>query len=118
MVTQPSSERRRPDSLFLLAVAGALQTLAGTIAMPESPLLCLSGLAGPLLLGLVALRARTEACLRVVAFLAHLFALIAIAAVVFAVASPRTALGPLIVLWGSWVVALPVCAWLRVRSLL
>jgi hypothetical protein len=118
MATLPSPKRRRPDSLFLLAVAGALQTLAGTIAMPESPLLSLSGLAGPLLLGLACLRARTAACLRVVAFLAHLFALIAVVAVVFAVASPRSALGPLIVLWGSWAIALPVCAWLRARSLL
>lgn len=52
------------------------------------------------------------------AFLALLLALISAVSVVFAVAWPQAALGPLILLWGSWVVALPVCAWLRARSLL
>jgi hypothetical protein len=118
MAILQSPERRRPDALFLLATAGALQTLAGTLAMPDSLLLCLSGLAGPLVLALACLRARTAACLKLIGHIALLLALLAVVAVIFAVASPRTALGPLIVLWGSWVVALPVCAWLRARSLL
>lgn len=88
------------------------------IALPDFLLLCLSGMAGPLLLGLAELRARTTFCLRVLGLLALLLALLSAVSVVFAVARPQAALGPLLVLWGSWAVALPVCAWLRARSLL
>jgi len=97
---------------FLLALACALQVLAGALAMPHLLFLSLSGLAGPLLLGLLALRVTTQLSWRVVAILSTLIALIAAIGVLLAVISPLAAVGPLIILWLSWLVVLPIFVWL------
>jgi len=69
----------RVTTLFLLAFAGALQTLAGALAMPDWIFLSASGFGGTLLLGVLALRVRASLSCRVVKFLARLLALIAVA---------------------------------------
>lgn len=108
-------EHKRATAVFLVAVAGALQILAVALAMPERLFLCVLGLGGPLLLGVLALRVQAKRSWKVVAFLAELLLLVAAVAAACAVLSPSSALGPLMLLWTSWLAVLPV--FLRLRRL-
>jgi hypothetical protein len=112
MASALTPERRRAVVFFLLAVACALQVLAGALAMPHLLFLSLSGLGGPLLLGLLALRVTAQLSWRVVTVLSALIALVAAVGVLFAVISPLAAVGPLIILWLSWLAILPIFVWL------
>lgn len=116
MATAPRPELAQATAVFLLAVAGALQTLAGALAFPDWLFLSLLGLAAPILLARLALSAQTPRAARVVSFLAELFALLALAAVVFAVMSPSTAGGLLVLLWLGWLAVLPLAAWLTIAE--
>ena len=113
MATARSPELARATAVFLLAVAGALQTLAGALAFPDWLFLSLLGLAAPIMLARLVLGVQAPGAARLLSFLAELFALLALAAVVFAVLSPSTAGGLLVVLWLGWLAVLPLCVWVN-----
>jgi len=88
------------------------QVASGAVAMPMLLFMSISGLGGPLLLALLALRVKQPLSFTVVNVCAALLALLGTAAFVFALLSPLAAVGPLMVLWLSWVGVIPVFVWL------